>query len=105
MFRADLLLHAWRLVKSNKGAPGIDGVSFADIEAEEGVEQFLAELAAEVRVIPASGGGSLEESACLDMKHIGKPCTGKPYARFDEGGQGFLSPTLPIVTDPIYSIL
>ena len=75
VFRADLLQHAWRLVKSNKGAPGIDGVSFADIEAEEGVEQFLAELAAEVRVIPASGGGSSEESACLDMKHIGKPCT------------------------------
>ena len=21
------------------------------------------------------------------MKDIGKPCTGKPYARFDEGGQ------------------
>ena len=20
------------------------------------------------------------------MKNIGKPCTGKPYARFDEGG-------------------
>ena len=97
--------HAWRLVKSNKGAPGIDGVSFADIEAEEGVEQFLAELAAEVRVIPASGGGSLEESACLDMKHIGKPCTGKPYARFDEGGQGFLSPTLPSVTDPFFLCL
>ena len=48
VYRADLLQHAWRLVKSNRGAPGIDGVSFADIEAEEGVEQFLAELAAEV---------------------------------------------------------
>ena len=34
------------------------------------------------------------ESACLDVKHIGKPCTGERYARFDEGGQGFLSPTL-----------
>ena len=41
-----------------------------------------------------SGDGSSEESACLDMKHIGKPCTGKPYARFDEGGQGYLSSTL-----------
>ena len=37
------------------------------------------------------------------MKHIGKPCTGKPYARFDEGGQGFLFPTLPSVTDPLFS--
>ena len=74
--RADLLQHAWHLVKSNKGAPGIDGVSLADNKAEEGVEK------------------NLEDSACLDMKHIGKPCTGKPYARFDEGGQGYLPSTL-----------
>ena len=33
-----------------------------------------------------SDDGSLEEGACLGMKNIGKPCTGKPYARFDEGG-------------------
>ena len=26
-------------------------------------------------------------SACLGMKNIGKPCAGKPHARFDEGGQ------------------
>ena len=77
VYRADLLQHAWHLVRSNKGALGIDGVSLADNEAEEGIEKK-----------------TLEESACLDMKHIGKPCTGKPYARFDEGGQGFLFPTL-----------
>jgi hypothetical protein len=29
------------------------------------------------------------------MKNIGKPCTGKLYARFDEGGQGSLLSTLP----------
>ncbi len=28
-----------------------------------------------------------DNSACLAMKDIGKPCTGKPYARFDEGEQ------------------
>ncbi|MCY4427548.1 MAG: hypothetical protein OXC05_11035 [Halieaceae bacterium] len=50
VYRADLLQHAWHLVKSNRGAPGKTCVSFADIEAEEGVEQFLAELAAEVRM-------------------------------------------------------
>jgi len=31
------------------------------------------------------------------MKNIGKPCTGKPYARFDEGGQGNLLSTLPMI--------
>ena len=25
--------------------------------------------------------------ACLTMNNIGKPCAGKPHARFDEGGQ------------------
>jgi hypothetical protein len=29
----------------------------------------------------------MEDCACLVMKSIGKPCTGKPYARYDEGGQ------------------
>jgi len=29
----------------------------------------------------------LEDGACLGVKNIGKPCAGKPHARFDEGGQ------------------
>ncbi|PIX55237.1 MAG: group II intron reverse transcriptase/maturase [Zetaproteobacteria bacterium CG_4_9_14_3_um_filter_54_145] len=49
VYRADILHHAYRLVRSNKGAPGIDGVSFAAIEAEEGVETFLEGLAEEVK--------------------------------------------------------
>jgi len=43
------LQHAYRLVRSNKGAPGIDGVSFETIEANEGVESFLKRLAEEVK--------------------------------------------------------
>jgi len=43
--RSDTLLAAWRVARSKNGAPGVDGVSFRDIEtAEGGVEQFLAEL-------------------------------------------------------------
>jgi len=49
VYRADILHHAYRLVRSNKGAPGIDGVSFEAIEAAEGIEQFLAKLAEEVK--------------------------------------------------------
>lgn len=30
--------------------------------------------------------GRLDECACLTVKNIGKPCAGKPHARFDEGG-------------------
>lgn len=47
--RADILEHAYKLVRSNKGAPGVDGISFKTIEAEEGWERFLLKLAEELR--------------------------------------------------------
>jgi RNA-directed DNA polymerase len=43
--RADILGHAWRLVRANRGAPGIDGKSFEAIERGEGIDTFLRELA------------------------------------------------------------
>ncbi len=33
VYRVDILHHAYRLVRSKKGKPGIDGVSFEAIEA------------------------------------------------------------------------
>jgi RNA-directed DNA polymerase len=36
--RADILGHAYALVRSIRGAPGIDGETFADIEAGIGKE-------------------------------------------------------------------
>src|SRR5271157_3158536 len=41
--REDTLLHAYRLARSNAGAPGVDGITFAKIE-EEGLEAWLAGL-------------------------------------------------------------
>ena len=46
--RADLLDHAWALVRANGGAAGIDGVTIAAVEAG-GVAPFLARLAEELR--------------------------------------------------------
>jgi len=46
--RADILSHAYNLVRANKGAPGIDGVSFEGIENGEGVGQFLEKLREEL---------------------------------------------------------
>jgi len=46
--RPDILSHAFDLARSNKGAPGIDGVSFESIEAGEGKERFLRKLQEEL---------------------------------------------------------
>jgi RNA-directed DNA polymerase len=42
--REDILAYAYAQCRSNKGAPGVDGQNFADIETY-GVERWLAELA------------------------------------------------------------
>jgi RNA-directed DNA polymerase len=44
IYREDILTHAYAQCRSNKGAPGVDGQDFADIEAY-GVERWLGELA------------------------------------------------------------
>ena len=66
--REDILLHAYRMARANAGAPGVDGVTFAQIE-EQGLERWLAGLREELvlktyrpdpvrRVmIPKHGGG------------------------------------------------
>src|SRR5215210_6359550 len=66
--REDILHHAYRLARSNGGAPGVDGMTFAMIE-DAGVATWLAELRMELAsktykatpvrrvMIPKPGGG------------------------------------------------
>lgn len=66
--REDILRHAYNLARSNAGAPGVDGMTFAAVEAS-GLERWLTGLRTELvertyrpapvrRVmIPKPGGG------------------------------------------------
>jgi len=48
IFRADVLDEAWRRVRSNRGAAGVDRLTLADVEAY-GVERLLDDLARDLR--------------------------------------------------------
>ena len=68
VYREDILEFAYRQSRANGGAPGVDGVSFADIESR-GLEEWLGELRKELHektyrpqpvrrvMIPKPGGG------------------------------------------------
>jgi RNA-directed DNA polymerase len=68
VYREDILEHAYLLCKSNSGAPGVDGVSFEDIE-KRGRKEWLAAVRKELHdkayrpdavrrvMIPKPGGG------------------------------------------------
>jgi retron-type reverse transcriptase len=70
LYRKDVLTYAYQRCKANKGAPGIDGQEFVDIEAY-GEERWLGELADTLRRkayraeavrrvwIPKAGGNKL----------------------------------------------
>lgn len=49
LYRRDVLEHAYDRCRSNGGAPGVDGQTFADIETS-GVDRWLDELMEELRI-------------------------------------------------------
>jgi group II intron reverse transcriptase/maturase len=63
--RGDILFRAWDEVRANRGAPGADGVTIADVEAS-GVAAFLQDLAAALRA-------GTYRPAPLRRVHIPKP--------------------------------
>lgn len=48
LYRKDVIGYAWRCCRANGGAPGVDGVTFEQIE-KEGVDGWLEELIKEMR--------------------------------------------------------
>ena len=51
VWKLDVLGEAYRLAKGNNGAPGVDGVTFPQVEVE-GREEFLESLSRELRAKP-----------------------------------------------------
>jgi len=50
VYRWDILSHAYRLVRSNQGAPGVDGETFEEIERREGgAERYVEGVVEELR--------------------------------------------------------
>jgi len=49
IYRKDVLLEAWRRVKANRGAPGIDRQDFEYIEDKIGLEKFLTKIHDELK--------------------------------------------------------
>jgi group II intron reverse transcriptase/maturase len=49
IYRADILSHAYHLVRANKGSAGIDGITFEAIEENEGVTTLIVELEGALR--------------------------------------------------------
>jgi RNA-directed DNA polymerase len=68
IYREDILAHAYELARSNKGAPGVDGQTFEEIESR-GLAEWLTGIRQELRnktyqpqpvrrvMIPKPGGG------------------------------------------------
>lgn len=68
IYREDILTHAYELARSNKGAPGVDGQTFEEIESR-GLAEWLTGIRQELRnktyqpqpvrrvMIPKPGGG------------------------------------------------
>ena len=56
VWRADILMLAYRLVRASQGSPGMDGMHFDDIEQKIGVDRFLLELAQGLYKVPTKAG-------------------------------------------------
>lgn len=87
MYREDILAHAYALVKSNQGAPGVDGQTFWGIETS-GLEEWLSGIRNDLRaktyqpqavrrvMIPKPGGGERP----LGIPTASANCTGLQIA-------------------------
>ena len=103
IYREDILVHAYEQARANKGAPGVDGQTFEQIESA-GREEWLTGIRQELRnktyqpqpvrrvMIPKPGGGERP----LGIPTASANCTGAQIA-FRMGGN---PPSLPSASWP-----
>ena len=93
VWRSDILMFAYRLVRANKGSPGVDGMNFEDIEQKIGIDKFLSELAQDLKKnLPPQSGAARHDSKSgrqfasvgdTDDPRPGSPDGGKAHHRTD----------------------
>jgi len=74
--RRDVLERAWESVRANKGAPGIDQQTIADVE-EYGVDRLLDELEADLR----EGWWRFPPAGCSSRSTAGRGSKGRCRSR------------------------
>lgn len=96
MFRKDTLITAWKLVRKNKGAAGVDGVEVTDIENRKGgPETFIEEIHKELRA------KKYEPQPVLRVE-ISKPGGGKRPLGIPTVKDRVIQTALLLILEPIF---
>jgi RNA-directed DNA polymerase len=91
VWKLETLREAYRLAKANNGAPGVDGITFEQVESD-GVEKLLASLSSELQE------KTYQPLPCRRVKEGNKVRSLKIPAIRDRVVQG----ALRLITEPIF---